>query len=167
MRSRGQDYDDAQAAYLEAKANVESARLNLEYTTIRSPVDGKTGPMLIQPGNMVSSTSSSTSNSTTAGISTANPLVTINQIQPIKSFLRPAPVRPAAHPGAQMARPGGLTIALNMRDRAATTLRRRSISSATPWQASPAQSNCAPASPMTDMTLVSGQLVDVTVVLSQ
>src|SRR5258708_1647011 len=39
----GQQLDDAQAAYLEAKATVESARLNLEFTTIRSPVNGKTG----------------------------------------------------------------------------------------------------------------------------
>ncbi|HEU0095338.1 MAG TPA: efflux RND transporter periplasmic adaptor subunit, partial [Rhizomicrobium sp.] len=48
-----QDVDDAQATYLEAKALAESARLNLEFTAIRSPVNGKTGPILIQPGNMV------------------------------------------------------------------------------------------------------------------
>src|ERR1700722_10851622 len=83
----GQDVDDAQAAYLEAKANVEAARLNLEYSLIRSPVNGKTGPMLIQPGNMVTSTSSSTANTTTGGISTANPLVSINEIQPVKISL--------------------------------------------------------------------------------
>src|SRR6185312_10862132 len=47
----GQQYDDAQAAYLEAKAAVESARLNVEFTTIRAPINGKTGPILIQPGN--------------------------------------------------------------------------------------------------------------------
>ncbi len=111
----GQDYDDAQAAYLEAKANVESARLNLEYTTIRSPVNGKTGPMLIQPGNMVSSTSSSTSNSTTAGISTANPLVTINEIQPVKISLA-LPQSDLPRIQGQLIRPGGLTIAMNMRD---------------------------------------------------
>ena len=28
-------------------------RLNLEFTHIRSPVDGKTGPILLQPGNLV------------------------------------------------------------------------------------------------------------------
>src|SRR5471032_2621508 len=48
-----QDADDARAAYLEASAAAETARLNLEYTQIRSPIDGKTGPILIQPGNMV------------------------------------------------------------------------------------------------------------------
>jgi membrane fusion protein, multidrug efflux system len=72
-----QDADDARAAYLEAEAAVESARLNLGYTTIRSPIDGKTGPILIQPGNLV------TANGT-------NPLVVITQIQPVKlSFSLP------------------------------------------------------------------------------
>jgi membrane fusion protein, multidrug efflux system len=53
------------------EAAINVAQLNLGYTEIRSPVDGKTGPMLIQPGNMI----------TTTG---AAPLVTIAQIQPIK-----------------------------------------------------------------------------------
>jgi len=62
----------ADAAVVQAdEALVKVARLNLEYTQIRSPVDGKTGPILIQPGNLV-----------TAGGS--NPLVTITQIQPVK-----------------------------------------------------------------------------------
>ncbi|MBX7201103.1 MAG: efflux RND transporter periplasmic adaptor subunit [Rhodospirillaceae bacterium] len=59
------------------KAAIETAALNLDYTQIRSPIDGKTGPLLIQPGNMISA------NSTT-------PLVTIAQLQPIKvSFTLP------------------------------------------------------------------------------
>ena len=66
-----QDQDDAQAAYLVAKSNAEAARLNLEFTHIRSPVDGKTGPILVQAGNMVSATA-------------MTPLVTIDQIHPIK-----------------------------------------------------------------------------------
>lgn len=53
------------------EAAVNMAQLNLGYTQIRAPVDGKTGPMLIQPGNMIMSTG-------------AAPLVTIAQIQPIK-----------------------------------------------------------------------------------
>ena len=56
----GQQFDDAQAAYLEAKAAVESARLNVEFTTIRAPVNGKTGAILIQPGNMVAASTAST-----------------------------------------------------------------------------------------------------------
>src|SRR5580692_6107870 len=72
-----QDLDDAQAAYLVAKSNAEAARLNLEFTRIRSPVDGKTGPILVQTGNMVSATS-------------MTPLVTIDQIHPVKiSFSLP------------------------------------------------------------------------------
>lgn len=59
------------------KANVDAARLNLLYTQIRSPIDGKTGPILVQPGNMIPENGTS-------------PLVTITQIQPIKvSFSLP------------------------------------------------------------------------------
>lgn len=64
--------DNAQATYLQAKANAEAARLNLQFTQIRSPIDGKTGPILLQPGNLVSVNGTTT------------PLVTIAQIQPIK-----------------------------------------------------------------------------------
>ena len=53
------------------KAAAEMARINLGYTTIRSPIDGKTGPMLVQPGNMVTATASTA-------------LVTITQLQPVK-----------------------------------------------------------------------------------
>ena len=61
------------------KAAMDMARLNLGYTEIRSPVDGKTGPILIQPGNMISS-----SNGATA------PLVAIAEVRPIKiSFTLP------------------------------------------------------------------------------
>src|SRR5262249_42770748 len=56
---------------------VDAARLNLGFTQIRSPVDGKTGPIMIQPGNLI-----------IAG--GANALVTITQIQPVKaSFFLP------------------------------------------------------------------------------
>ncbi len=36
-----------------AAAAVENARLKLEYTAIRSPIDGKTGDLLINQGNLV------------------------------------------------------------------------------------------------------------------
>jgi multidrug efflux system membrane fusion protein len=52
------------------EALVANARLNLEYTTIRSPIDGRTGKILIQEGNLVKANDT-------------NPLVVINQIQPI------------------------------------------------------------------------------------
>ncbi len=59
------------------RATAESARLNVMYAQIRSPIDGKTGPMLIQPGNVVPANGT-------------NPLVVITQIQPVKvSFFLP------------------------------------------------------------------------------
>ena len=59
------------------KAAVELAQLNLSYAQIRAPIDGKTGPILVQPGNMISANSSVA-------------LVTIAQLQPIKvSFALP------------------------------------------------------------------------------
>ncbi|HEX4269959.1 MAG TPA: efflux RND transporter periplasmic adaptor subunit [Rhizomicrobium sp.] len=162
----GQDFDDAQAAYLEAKANVESARLNLEYTTIRSPVNGKTGPILIQPGNMVSSTSSSSTSSTTNGISTANPLVTINEIQPVKISLS-LPQSDLPRIQAQLARPGGLTIALNMRDLGGDDIKApvNFVSNAVAGSTGTIELRANYAN--TDMALVPGQLIDTTVVLSQ
>jgi multidrug efflux system membrane fusion protein len=61
------------------KATVQSARINLDFTHIVSPIDGKTGPILIQPGNVIPAVSSS-----------AQPLVSITQVQPIKvSFMLP------------------------------------------------------------------------------
>ena len=162
----GQDYDDAQAAYLEAKANVEAARLNLEYTTIRSPVNGKTGPMLIQPGNMVSSTSSSTSNSTTAGISTANPLVTINEIQPIKISLA-LPQSDLPRIQAQLARPGGLTFTMNLHDAGADDIQVpvNFVSNAVAGATGTIELRASYAN--TNLALVPGQLVDTTVMLSE
>jgi len=56
---------------------VAAARLNLGYTQIHAPVDGKTGPILIQPGNLVSANGN-------------NPLVVLTQIEPVKiSFALP------------------------------------------------------------------------------
>jgi len=61
------------------KAAVQSARINLNFTHIVSPIDGKTGPILIQPGNVIPVASA-----------TAQPLVSITQVQPIKvSFMLP------------------------------------------------------------------------------
>jgi multidrug efflux system membrane fusion protein len=53
------------------EAAINIAQLNLGYTEIRSPVDGKTGPLLVHPGNMIAANSTA-------------PLVTIAEIQPIK-----------------------------------------------------------------------------------
>jgi multidrug efflux system membrane fusion protein len=62
----------ALAATVEAdKAAVERAQLNLGYTTIRSPINGKTGPYIVHAGNQVHA-------SDQAG------LVNITEIQPVK-----------------------------------------------------------------------------------
>ena len=64
---------DADEATVQSdRAAIQTAELNLGYTAIRSPITGKTGPLLIQPGNVI------TANNTAA------PLVTITQLQPIK-----------------------------------------------------------------------------------
>jgi len=45
--------DVAIAQLASAKAAVETARLNVEYTTIFSPIDGRAGERLVDPGNVV------------------------------------------------------------------------------------------------------------------
>jgi len=57
------------AAIMADQAALDIARLQLGYTEIRSPIDGKTGRILVQPGNLVKANDM--------------PLVVINQLQPI------------------------------------------------------------------------------------
>jgi membrane fusion protein, multidrug efflux system len=64
---------NAETAEAVAKASVaalENARLNLEYCTIRSPLDGFVGKVLLQAGNLVKAND-------------VSPLVVINQVRPI------------------------------------------------------------------------------------
>ncbi len=60
----------AQAARQSAKAEVEAAQLNLEYTTVRSPISGRIGRALVTEGALV-------------GQNEATPLATIQQLDPI------------------------------------------------------------------------------------
>jgi multidrug efflux system membrane fusion protein len=60
-----QDYDTrknavdvGEAQVKQNQAAVESARLNLEYTSIRSPIDGRAGHRLVDVGNVVTANSS-------------------------------------------------------------------------------------------------------------
>jgi multidrug efflux system membrane fusion protein len=71
-----QQYEQAKTAVVVARAtvtsdqaNVETAKLNLQFASIRSPISGRAGSLLVKQGNLVK-----------AG---GQPLVTINQIQPI------------------------------------------------------------------------------------
>ena len=57
-----QEYDDAQAAFKQAEADVavnraavKTARINLEYTKVRSPISGRIGKSAFTPGALVTS----------------------------------------------------------------------------------------------------------------
>ncbi|MFL6691072.1 MAG: efflux RND transporter periplasmic adaptor subunit [Alphaproteobacteria bacterium] len=50
-----QDYDDAVAAYKQAAANVQSARINLGYTRITAPISGRIGLSTVTEGALVTS----------------------------------------------------------------------------------------------------------------
>jgi len=62
--------ENAKAALQAAQANVDNARLQLAYTTIYAPIDGRTGNLLVQNGNVLKANDD-------------NPIVVINQIHPI------------------------------------------------------------------------------------
>jgi multidrug efflux system membrane fusion protein len=142
----------ATASVAADQAAIDLAQLNLEYTRVRAPIDGKTGPMLVQPGNLV------TSNSTVS-------LVTINQIRPIKvsvslpqSDLPRIQARAAAHGLVasvdQRAEGGGQYMApidfvSNRVDATTGTIELRATF------------------PNADVSFVPGQLVDVTVELGE
>jgi len=64
---------NAQVAEANAKASqaaLENAQLSLAYCTIASPIDGYTGKVLLQAGNLVKAND-------------VNPLVVINQVKPV------------------------------------------------------------------------------------
>ncbi|MCC6473746.1 MAG: efflux RND transporter periplasmic adaptor subunit [Burkholderiales bacterium] len=60
----------AQAVAKASEAAVENAKLQLDYTTIRSPIDGYVGKILLQRGNI-------------ARFADPNPIVVVNQVHPI------------------------------------------------------------------------------------
>jgi multidrug efflux system membrane fusion protein len=71
------------------QALVDTAQVQLNYSTIRSPIDGRVGTRLVDPGNIVRATD-------TTGI------VTINQIHPIfVSFALPADSLPQLRAGSK------------------------------------------------------------------
>ena len=153
-----QDLDAVVAAVGSAAATIQAdqaainlAQLNLDYTQIRSPVDGKTGPILVQPGNTV------TANGTT-------PLVTINRIQPIKvSFSLPQSELPRIQAEA---RARGLVATIDQHDQGGPTLSAPVdfISNHVDNTSGTIEMRATFAN--TDASLVPGQLVNVTVRLS-
>ena len=62
--------ETAEATAKASQAALENSRLNVEYCTIYSPLDGYVGKVLLQAGNMVRAND-------------VNPLVVINQVRPI------------------------------------------------------------------------------------
>jgi multidrug efflux system membrane fusion protein len=67
----------AKAQLVSQQAAVDSAKLQLDYTVIRSPIDGRTGDLTLKAGNLVSANSTE--------------LVTITQLDPIYvTFAMPA-----------------------------------------------------------------------------
>ena len=62
--------EQLKAALKSDEARINTAQLNLGYTDIRAPIDGRLGARLVDPGNLVRATDNA-------------PLVTIAQIKPI------------------------------------------------------------------------------------
>jgi multidrug efflux system membrane fusion protein len=161
ISTQQRDATQAAAKALEAsvaadKAAADVARLNLEYSRIRSPVNGKTGPILVQPGNMI----------TTGGAASTAPLVTINEIQPVKiSFFLPQADLPRIQ---AMTKKGGLTATINLHDaggdadiKAPVTFIGNAVNNTNGTIELRATFNNA------DASLVPGQLLDVVVALSE
>lgn len=75
--------ETAEAVAKASQAAVDNARLSLEYCTIRSPIDGYPGRVMLQRGNLVKAND-------------ANALVVLNQVRPIYvSFAVPEQELPA------------------------------------------------------------------------
>lgn len=62
--------NSAKASVVSDNAAIETAKLDLSYCYIRSPIDGRAGSLLIQAGNLIKANDTS-------------PLVNINQLQPV------------------------------------------------------------------------------------
>lgn len=115
----------AEAAVTAGRAAVANAKVRLSYTTIRSPIDGRTGNLAVKEGNLVTSNSSD--------------LITINQVQPIyvtfsvpESYLpsikrymidRKLPVMSAPQDGSSAAEIGELTFVDNTVDPTTGTIK--------------------------------------------
>ena len=135
------------------KAALDMAQLNLDYTQIRAPVDGKTGPVLIQPGNMVS---------TSSGTNSA--LVTIAQVKPIKlSFTLPQTELPRIQ---ARQRTGALTATLDVRDSKGKVLTAPVDFTSNIVSNQSGTIELRANLPNDDLSLVPGQLVNVTVELA-
>lgn len=69
LAKRQNDVVMAEAHIAAAKASIESAKLNLEYTRIYSPLNGRAGVRMVDPGNVV--------------VANGQPMLLIQQMDPI------------------------------------------------------------------------------------
>jgi multidrug efflux system membrane fusion protein len=151
------DQFTAQAKALEAtvaadRANAQTARLNLIYSQIHSPVDGKTGPILVQQGNLIAANGT-------------NPLVTIMQVHPVKvSFFLPQSDLPRIQ---QRMAAHNMTVAIHVRGQGGgvRTAPVDFVGNAVSNQTGTIELRAT--FPNLDNVLVPGQLTDVSVSLGQ
>lgn len=92
------DRDNAKAAYDSAKAALRTAKINLDYCRVVSPVSGFSGKQEVTPGNLVNNNS---------------PLTTVNQTEPL--FVNFAIAGPAMMRTQQLAAEGRLRLPENRR----------------------------------------------------
>ncbi|HEY8950233.1 MAG TPA: efflux RND transporter periplasmic adaptor subunit [Rhizomicrobium sp.] len=134
------------------KAMVDTAALNLQWSVITSPVDGKTGPILIQPGNLIKANDT-------------NPLVTITQIHPVKvSFFLPQSDLPQIQ---QRMAAGDLTADVQAHNAEQTHERAKVDFVGNAVSANTGTIELRATFPNSDDKLVPGQVVDVSVALNQ
>jgi multidrug efflux system membrane fusion protein len=142
----------ATASVAADQAAIDLAQLNMDYTRVRAPIDGKTGPILVQPGNLV------TNNSTAA-------LVTINQVQPIKvSFSLPQSDLPRIQARAS---DGSLVASVDQRSEGGTEHTAPVDFVSNRVEGTTGTIELRATFRNADYSLVPGQLVDVTVALGE
>lgn len=73
------DLKSSQAAVQAARAAISSASLNVQFTTIRAPIDGRSGQLLVTAGNIVQPGGS-------------EPLVVIRALSPVKVSFNVPPI---------------------------------------------------------------------------
>lgn len=144
MATVGQDEGTVQLD----RGQVAAARLNVEFCRIVSPVSGRAGVRLVDPGNLVSASGSVSSVAATASAASSasttsangSGIVVINQIEPIAvtftvpqgqfqrlvtasdGFRRPLPVRALSQETGEQLDTGTLSIADNRVDQATGTV---------------------------------------------
>jgi multidrug efflux system membrane fusion protein len=97
------DVASASATVVADRAALRTAELQLSYTTILSPIEGRTGNLLITPGNLVTANE-------------ASPMVIINQITPISVAFSVPEQNLAAIDENLRLREGKLPVAAVLRD---------------------------------------------------